>query len=219
MGEVRTRTGVTGEERPFQPGMSREWLLPLYDPVSRVLRAGRVHRRLLDQASVRPGQTVLEIGCGTGNLALLAKSTEPGATVIGLDPDLGALARAWRKARRRRLSIQLDRGYADRLPYPDASVNRVLSALMLHHLPEPERAQALREAVRVLRPGGELHVVDIAEHARIHRRGHRHGATHLPEAVGDSLPEMIRRAGFTEVGETGSLSTWMGRLVFLSAAR
>ena len=174
---------------------------------------------LLAQAGLRTGQTVLEIGCGTGNLALLAKADEPGATVVGLDPDLAALARAWRKARRRGLTVQLDRGYADALPYPDASMDRVLSSLMLHHLPEPEREQALREVVRVLRPGGEMHVVDIAEHAHGHGIGHRHGVAHLLEAVGDSLPEALRRVGFTAVIETGSQSTRMGRLTFLSATR
>ena len=100
-GATRSRTAVSGDERPFLPGMSRNWLLPLYDPLTQLLGIRSVHRRLLDQAAVRPGQRVLEIGCGTGTLLLTAKQNQPTATVVGMDPDLIALARAYRKARRR----------------------------------------------------------------------------------------------------------------------
>src|SRR5687768_12852267 len=177
-----TRTAVSGEERPFLPGMSRNWLLPLYDPLSRLLGAQRFHRRLLDQAGVRPGQRVLEIGCGTGNLLLAAKQTQPAAIVVGLDPDLTALARASRKARRRGLAVQLDRGYADQLPYADESVDVVLSSFMLHHVPADQRGPAIREVRRVLRPGGALHLVDIDGAAApadgwIARRAHQHEHT------------------------------------------
>ena len=81
-----SRTAISGDERPFLPGMSRHWLLPLYDPLTQLLGVGRVHRRVLDQAGARPGQRVLEIGCGTGNLLPTAKQTQPAANVVGRDP-------------------------------------------------------------------------------------------------------------------------------------
>jgi hypothetical protein len=89
-GAPGSRTSISGEERPFIPGMSRSWLLPLYDPLTRLLGVRTVHRRLIDQARARPGQTVLEIGCGSGNHLLAAKQTQPAATVVGVDPDLTA---------------------------------------------------------------------------------------------------------------------------------
>ena len=217
-----TRTAVSGDERPFLPGMSRNWLLPLYDPLTRLLGVRRVHRRLLDQAGVGPGQRVLEIGCGTGNLLLAAKQTQPAATVVGLDPDLTALARAQRKARRRGLAVQLDRGYADQLPYADDSVDVVLSSFMLHHVPADEREPAIREVRRVLRPGGALHLVDIGGTAGpadgwIARRAHRHELTR--EHVGDGIPDLLRRAGFTDVSEIGSdARRHVGRFTFYRAA-
>jgi ubiquinone/menaquinone biosynthesis C-methylase UbiE len=216
---LTTHTAVTGQERPFLPGTSHEWLLPLYDPLSRLFRVGKLHRKLLAQAELQPGQRVLEIGCGTGNLLLAAKATEPDAAMVGLDPDLSALARARRKARRRGLPVQLDRGYADELPYPGASVDRVLSAFMLHHVAATEREKAVREVARVLRPGGRLHLVDIAGHAHAPRLRKAHARTHLPEGIGDGVPDLLRRAGFTEVTETGSTWTRMGRLVYLHATR
>jgi ubiquinone/menaquinone biosynthesis C-methylase UbiE len=207
MNEVSTRTAVTGQERGFLPGMAKEWLLPLYDPMTRLFGADRVHRQLVDQLGLRPGQRVLEIGCGTGNLLLAAKQTQPAAVAVGLDPDLAALARARRKARRRGLAVQLDRGYADELPYPDDSVDVVLSSFMLHHLPDDERETAVREVVRVLRPGGVLHLVDVGggenpAHGRIRHRGHRH--EHAGPAAVDGIPDLLRRGGLTDVVETGS---------------
>ena len=198
-GGTGMRTAVTGEERAFLPGMTREWLLPLYDPVNRLLGVRRLRRRLLDQAAVRPGQRVLEIGCGTGSLLLAAKQAQPAAVIVGLYPDLAALARAQRKARRRHLAVQLDRGYADELPYADDSVDVVLSSFMLHHVPADQREPALREVLRVLRPGGALHLMDVGGSGD---RGHRHRFTR--EHAVDDVPDLLRRAGFREVTETGT---------------
>ncbi len=220
-GSTGTRTAVTGGERGFLPGMRHAWLLPFYDPLTRLAGIGAVHRRLLEQAGLRPGQRVLEIGCGTGNLLLAAKRAQPGAVVVGLDPDLDALARAHRKARRRGLAVQLDRGYADELPYADNSVDVVFSSFMLHHVPTDRREQAIREVRRVLSPGGALHVVDIDVAAApadgwIARRAHRHAPT--PESHGGGVPDLLRRAGFIDVSETGSdARRHVGRFTFYRA--
>ena len=132
----------------YLPGMGRDWLLPLYDPLTRALGIPAAHRRLVDQADPRPGQRVLEIGCGTGNLALLLKRLRPEVHIVGLDPDAKALARARRKAARRALAVQMDRGFAEELPYPDASFERVLSAFMFHHLDPADKRRALCEVTR-----------------------------------------------------------------------
>ena len=206
-GSTGTRTAVTGGERSFLPGMRHEWLLPLYDPLNRLLGVRRIRRRLLDQADLRPGQRVLEIGCGTGDLLLAAKRAQPAALVVGLDPDLAALARAHRKARRRGLAVQLDRGHAEELPYADDSVDVVLSSFMLHHVPAGERGAAMREVLRVLRPGGALHLVDVGGSGD---SGHRHRFTR--EHAVDDVPDLLRGAGFPEVAETGSdVHRWVGR--------
>ncbi len=209
-------------DRRYLPGMGRDWLLPLYDPLTRLLGIRGLHQRLVDQADLRPGQRVLEIGCGTGNLAVLIKRQHPGTTVVGLDPDPKALARAARKARRAGLAIELDRGFADELPYPDASFDRVFSALMLHHLEAADRPAALHEAGRILAPGGSLHLVDFdatAAHvgqplARLaHRRRHRHGDG------GDDTPTLIRAAGLAHPRETGHGVTPFGRYTYYRADR
>jgi ubiquinone/menaquinone biosynthesis C-methylase UbiE len=216
-------TPAVASERAYLPPMAKQWLLPLYDPMTRLFGVRRIHARLLEQAALRPGQQVLEIGCGTGNLLLQAKAGQPDAAVAGLDPDLAALARARRKARRRGLAVRLDHGFADELPYPDGSVDVVLSAFMLHHVPDAEKEPAVREVLRVLRPGGALHLLDIEGHAGPHNRHATHHAQESdlsPGHPGDDIPDLLRRAGFADVAETGTLvRRRIGRVVFHRAAR
>jgi SAM-dependent methyltransferase len=207
--------------RRYLPGMGRDWLLPLYDPFTRLIGIEPAHRKLADQAALESAERVLEIGCGTANLALMVKRMRPQLDVVGLDPDPKALARAARKARRAGLTLELDRGFADALPYPDCSFDRVLSSLMFHHLEEGLRGASLREVLRVLRPGGSLHLMDFggdSHHlhglARLARR-----STTLKDNWDDRIPTLMREAGFAEASETGHLTKHIGRLTYYRAVR
>jgi ubiquinone/menaquinone biosynthesis C-methylase UbiE len=148
-------------EKAYLPAAGHDWLLPLYDPLVKVLGGNTARRILLDQATVRPGHRVLDIGCGTGTLAMLIKRLHPDVDVVGLDPDPKALARAKRKAERSAVSIRLDQGFSHELPYPEASFDRVFSTFMFHHLMGDEREKTLYEVRRVLTPGGSLHMLDF----------------------------------------------------------
>ncbi|AVT34029.1 methyltransferase type 11 [Plantactinospora sp. BC1] len=207
----------TSRERHYLPAMGKHWLLPLYDPFTRLAGVGRTHDQLLDRADIRPGQRVLEIGCGTGNLLRALGRRHPDVDALGIDPDPAALRRARRKAARAGFPIRYERAFADELPLPDDSFDRVLSAFMLHHLASGERARALQEVRRVLRPGGELHLVDIdgTPSGRVTRRAHRHPrlAESLPEWVLTALAD----AGLTDVAENGRGGTWFGGVVFYRA--
>lgn len=192
--------------------MGHDRLLLLYDPVTRLLGIRRAHARLLDAVPIRPGDRVLEIGCGTGNLALRVKREVPNAEVTGLDPDPLALAQATRKAARRGVAIRFDRGYAAALPYDAASFDLVLSSFMFHHLPEREQEPMLAEARRVLVPGGRLEVLDLGGSApvrgRIARRMQRN--PHLHGNHGDRIPRLMRTAGFAEAEEAGARASLIG---------
>ncbi|MBN9736495.1 MULTISPECIES: class I SAM-dependent methyltransferase [unclassified Pseudonocardia] len=151
----------------YLPALVSPRLLPGYDGFATLMGATGMYWRLVAQAGIQPGSTVLEIGCGTGNVVLRAKRAVPGATVIGLDPDGEALGIARRKAADEGLALELDEGVAEDLPYDDGSVDRVLSSLMLHHLPADRQVSALREVRRVLAPGGSLHLVDLDADPRV----------------------------------------------------
>ena len=173
--------------------------LAAYDVMSRLLGARRAHRRLVEVADLAPGRTVLEIGCGTGNVVIAAARAEPAATIIGLDPDPAALERARRKTRRVP-TIRIEQGYADDLPYADGSVHRVLSAFMFHHLPPDGKRAMLGEVRRVLAPGGVLALLDFEGLPRplgpltpllrigTHRTAHGHGHGHHDAHAGGGEP-------------------------------
>src|SRR5215469_14426289 len=99
-------------QRTFLPAAGRDWALPLYDPFVKLLGADAARRTLLQQADLRPGHRVLDIGCGTGTFVALIKRVHPEVSVAGLDPDPRALARAKKKAARAGVSIQFDQGFS-----------------------------------------------------------------------------------------------------------
>jgi ubiquinone/menaquinone biosynthesis C-methylase UbiE len=94
-------------------------------PIVKLLGGDTARRIFLNQATVRPGHRVLDIGCGKGALAVLIKRLHPGVDVVGLDPDQKALARTKRKA----VLIRSDPGFSHQLPYPDPDWRRIDAAL------------------------------------------------------------------------------------------
>ncbi|MET1005596.1 MAG: methyltransferase domain-containing protein [Propionibacteriaceae bacterium] len=198
----------------YLPAMGRHWLLPLYDTFSWLARVGRVHEQLLDRAGLQNGQRVLEIGCGTGNLlrALGRRKLEVDAT--GIDPDPAALRLARRKAARAKLPIRYEQAFAGALPAPDEAFDRVLSSFMLHHLPDGERQQALREVRRVLHPGGQLHVVDVdvTGSSKAHRNAQ------VAESTAERMLTELTEAKFTKIEETGRVTGHFGVFAFYEAS-
>lgn len=205
----------------YLPGMGHDRLLPFYDPLCGLLGIASFHRPLVEQAGIRRGHRVLELGCGTGNLTLMVKRLHPGAVVVGIDPDPKALERAGRKAGRGALPVRLDRGFAEELPYPDASIDRVLSAFMFHHLGSEEKEGALREARRVLKPGGSLHLLDVGgkrerSDGLVARMSHRNRM--LQDNFGGRIPALMREAGLADPTEVSHRVTRLtGRVTYYRA--
>lgn len=212
---------ATEHRHDYLPAAGRDAFLPFYDLLTTVLGAPRLHRRLIEAAELTDGQRVLEIGCGTGNLSLLAKRTAPGVDLVGSDPDPLALAHARRKAHGRP-GIRFERGYAQRLPYPDQEFDRVLSALMLHHLDQDTKVATAAEVFRVLRPGGSFHVVDFTGHMHgphglLARRMLKSG--HVAGNSDDGIPRLLEAAGFDCSEGTRHRHPVMGEVGYYSATR
>lgn len=139
----------------------------LYDVFLWVVSLGRerVYRgKTLDLADLKPGESVLDIGCGTGTLAIAAKQrVGPTGRVYGVDASREMLARATRKATKAGAEVVFQTGLVERLPFPDGQFEAVLSTVMLHHLGRKARQQCADEVRRVLKPGGRVLAVDFVK--------------------------------------------------------
>lgn len=211
-------------DRPFIPALGRDVFTPIYDLGIRLtLPERRFKSRVVESAHLALGMRVLDVGCGTGTLLILAAQAVPGAQLVGVDIDDRILERARRKIAVRGLPIQLERASATELPYADGSFERVLSTLAFHHLTREEKARAFAEAHRVLRAGGELHLGDFGKpdtrYSRVASFLTEKIGEHVQENYGGLLPAMARDAGFVSVEETGRFSTIVGVLRSFRAAK
>ena len=198
----------------------------LYDPLIRVfMREMKFKRRLVEQAKIRPGHRVLDLGCGTATLTILAKEMHPEAEVTGLDGDPKILQIAGDKIARAGLDVSLDCAMSFDLPYPDGSFDRVLTCLMLHHLTRADRVRTFLEVLRVLRPGGELHIADWGipsnpwAHITAWLVGKLDGAERVEDNIKGRLPLLLAETGYVNVRQHGQFGTILGTLCFLSGAK
>ena len=177
-----------------------------------------LRRRTADLAQLQSGESVLDVGCGTGALALVAKQ-RVGATgrVCGIDPSVQMIARARRKAAHRGLAIDFQPGVIERLAFPDQTFDVVLSTFMMHRVPDDVKRQGLAEIARVLKPGGRLLVVDTRRPEASHHRPAPSAGPKRPVHVGtwnsgvQDHPELMQAAGFVQI-EAGELQTGETRL-------
>jgi ubiquinone/menaquinone biosynthesis C-methylase UbiE len=209
--------------RHFVPALGSAWLTPFYDLVSRLLGEQTIKRDLVRQAAIGADTDVLDLGCGTGTLALIVKEVEPRARVTGIDIDPEILAIASGKVDAAGVEIRLVEGSATDPPLPPASFDRVLSTLMLHHLTTPQKREALAAVRALLRPGGELHVADWGkpQNALMWLASLSFqwfdGAETTGANLRGELPALIAAAGFVDVRETEHRMTPLGTLSYLSA--
>ena len=134
--------------KSYIPALRYRWLTRFYDPVVRLTTRERTFKEaLLRQARIEGGYRILDLGCGTGTLALMAKRAYPSAEVLGLDADLEALELARLKIAKAGIEVRLDQGRASALPYTNDSFDRVLSGLFFHHLSSDLKDEAMQEVL------------------------------------------------------------------------
>jgi ubiquinone/menaquinone biosynthesis C-methylase UbiE len=209
-------------ERTFLPAAGHDFFLPIYDPFTKLFGFDKARRVLLDQAALQSHDQVLDVGCGTGTLAVLIKRLYPTVDVVALDPDPKALARAQRKAERAAVSIRFDRGFSDRLGYQDAAFDRVFSSMMFHHVDKNDKDNTLGEIRRVLKPDGRLEFLDFAGpqahgHGALGRFIHSH--QRLTDNTEDRILGRLSRAGFRDAKKVAERNTFFGAVAYYQATR
>ncbi len=188
-----------------------------YDALVWLVSLGREHsyrEKTLDLAGLKPGESILDIGCGTGTLAIAAKRRVGAAgRVYGVDASPEMLARAGKKADKAGAEVVFQNGIVEALPFPDGQFDAVLSTVMLHHLGRKARLQCANEVRRVLKPGGRVLAVDFAPPAK-GKRGlldhfHHHGYLNIQDLV-----SLLAQAGLN-AARSGAVG--MGDLYFVLA--
>lgn len=190
-----TDSSPEGLAAPHTRGSVIHWAR-LYDALTNVVGGGTsVRSTILDRAELGAGERVLDVGCGPGRLALLAKARAGDGEVHGIDPSTEMIELAKEKAKKAGLDVRFRTGVIEDLPFPDGTFQLVTSSFMLHHLPDDLKSQGFAEIARVLRPGGRFLAVDLSGKGSFFWRlmslvGHR-----LPDDYAERLTEMMRGAG------------------------
>lgn len=202
----------------FIPALSLGFLTPLYDPVVALTTREKIFKReLLRQIDLQQGHRVLDLACGTATLTVALKKSCPEAQIFGLDGDDRILRLARRKVEKAGVKIALDLGLSYEIPYADGFFDAVVSSLFFHHLTAENKRKTLAEILRVLKPGGSLHVADWGKPANFLMK-----IASLPvqwldgrttkDSFQGRLPELMAEAGFTDVVETGDFGSVFGTI-------
>lgn len=213
---------MSNTNEDYIPALSYRFLTPFYDFIQKyIVRDVRYKTLLIQQANIQPGHHVLDLGCGTGTLAIMAKQTQPSAEVAGLDADPQMLKVAKYKSNQLNAPVKFNTGFTNKLPYPDASFDRVLSSIMIHHLKTPDKWQTGREVFRVLKPGGQLHIIDFGKPYTWYGKmlgPFLHKFEEANDNIDGKLPEIFGAPGLkTEI--VGHFWTFFGDLAFLKGQK
>ena len=207
----------------YIPALRFKWLTPIYDPVLKWgMREDTFKRKLIEQAQIKPGNRVLDLGCGTGTLTIMLKQSAPQANIAGLDGDPEVLAIAQSKANQVGAEIKWETGLSYDLPYLDNSFNVVVSCLVMHHLSTADKLRTFQEVLRVLRPGGRFHIADFGEPHSTGMWLASLAMRHVEETKDNfdgKLPAMLLKAGFGQVEEVLHLTSVFGPLTLYRAVK
>ncbi|MEQ1868174.1 MAG: class I SAM-dependent methyltransferase [Alphaproteobacteria bacterium] len=213
-------------DRAYVPALGDRRLTPFYDATVSLMTCERTWRRaFIKQIDPTPRDVILDVGCGTGTLAVMLKQACPGASIYGIDPDPEVLSRAELKARDADVLVHFAKGFAQDTAAARVRPNKVVSSLVLHQVPSLAKRGAILSAFAALRPGGEFHVADYGEQkSPLMRFAFRQVqaldgfANTQPNADG-ILPALMAEAGFTDIRTNVVIPTPTGAISLYSARR
>ena len=217
---------LAGRRQQFIPALRFDALTRVYDPVVALTSRERgFKRRLLEHARIKDGESVLDLACGTGTLAVDIKRQAPKAKVSGIDEDRSILKRAREKAKDAGVKIDFECGLSTELPYDARSFDVVVSTLFFHHLTDEAKADTAEEIRRVLRLGGRVLIADWGRpqdpvmRALFLNVQLLDGFRTTQGNVAGKLPEILREAGLKRVSVLDRMRTPLGTIEIVSAVR
>lgn len=208
-------------DEKFTPALRYERLTPLYDfAIALLTRESFWRNRFVLQIAPTSKDRILDVGCGTGSLAILLKKAEQDAEIIGLDPDPAVLARARRKAEKEGVTIDWREGFlTDEVVAQLQPVTRVISSLVFHQTALAEKRRILSKMYALLEPGGSLHVADYGLQRSGLTRFLFRRTVQVIDGVEDTqpnadgvIPRLMIDAGFAGVAEDDVIFTISGSI-------
>ena len=201
----RTRNDHKAKSGPETIGAVIHWTSP-HDTLVRLMGLGvngANSRMIIEKANIKPGEKVLDVGCGTGDLTLTAKNYVGAAgSAYGIDASPEGIDLARKKAKRIGSDAVFEVGLIEKIPYLDATFDVVISRLVIHHLPDDLKRRGIAEIFRVLKLGGRIFLADfrppknpILAHVASALVGHRM----MMQSNVESILPMVSEAGLVNV--------------------
>jgi len=210
----------------YVPALGRPELTGFYDhAIALLTRERRWRTALLELVVPSPGETILDVGCGTGSFAIMMKRQCPAARVIGVDPDPVVLEIARAKAIKAGIAIGWTEAMGDELARTGIGpVDKAVSSLVFHQCPLPMKRAILAAMHGTLRPGGALLIADYGEQRSrtmrfLFRQIQRLDGFENTQPNADGvLPKLFAAAGFERVVERQSIPTPTGSISIYASA-
>ena len=210
----------------YIPALRFKWLTPLYDFfVGLTMPEKKIKQQLIASAKIYAGAKLLDFGCGTATLTIMAKKAFPEANVTGVDIDREILDKATNKIEEEKLNIFLLDYDGNHLPFQPNAFNRVLSCLVFHHLDTDTKRNMLAELFRVMDKDGVLHIADFGRSdSWIQRQLFNmirwlDGLKSTEANAKGLLPQLISEAGFENVTIKDRFKTIFGEVQLISAQK
>ena len=166
-----------------------------------------------DDLQLRSGDQVLDVGCGTGRLAIVfAERVGSSGSVNGVDPAAEMIKRASSRARKRGVPVSFQVAFAQDLPFADESFEALACTLVLHHVAEDDQLTAVQEMYRVLKPSGRLLIAEFHQGPGQRRRPGPRWLRHSGEDMLDKALRLVSASGFTHVTSGSTNLGWLGKM-------
>lgn len=207
--------------RKFTPALGHPVLTPIYDFAVRLFTREKSWRNhLVKSLDVNPGDRILDIGCGTGSLAVLLKQVEPGCTVVGIDPDVKVLDIARKKSERAGVEVDWKHGFVDEESRETlGTFSRIVSSLVLHHVSRSSKRKVLDVARDLLGDHGMICIADYGVQRSLLMKMLFRLVVQTVDGKADTqpnaegfLPDCLREVGFCDVQEERAFHTLTGSI-------